>query len=422
MSAAVLVLDVQYRPLMIESWQRAITGVFTGKTEVVEYSKDRTIKGASQEYPMPLVVRVLRSFKRDKLRIKFSRLNIYARDNFTCQYCLSPDQKVLTDDLRWVPLGDIQVGDHLVGFNEEAVPVTGRRFTTSRVEEHMFDAAPLFDVILSDGTRFLATAEHQWLARKGRSESVEWCTTSNLAGKRLPRLFTPWSTENTREAGWLAGVFDGEGWLPDRSFDVAMGQNPGHVLDRAQHELRSRGFDFGLAPVTEGSPCLRLALRGAAREKARFLGQIRPDRLIEQFTADKLGRLRSTDSPTVICVSPAGIGEMVKMRTSTATFIADGFPQHNCGIQFMAEDLTFDHVLPQSKGGKTCWENIVTACGPTGNGCNPRKANRTPEQAGMPLLRKPKKPSYLPMITVKMDIKNVPKEWRPYWSADLTKG
>ena len=175
MSAAVLVLDVQYRPLVVESWQRAITGVFTGKTEVVEYSKDRTIKGASREYPMPMVVRVLRSFKRDKLRIKFYRLNVYARDNFTCQYC---------------------------------------------------------------------------------------------------------------------------------------------------------------------------------------------------------------------------------------------------GVRFMSEDLNLDHVLPQSRGGKTCWENIVASCVP----CNRTKSDRTPEQAGMPLLRRPKKPSYLPMITVKMDIKNVPPEWQPYWSTELTKG
>ena len=422
MSAAVLVLDVQYRPLVIESWQRAITGVFTGKTEVIEYSKDRTIKGASREYPMPTVVRVLRSFKRDKLRIKFSRLNVYARDNFTCQYCLSPDQKILTDDLRWIPLGDLQVGDHLVGFDEEPTPVTGRRFTTSVVEAHSFDTAPLFEVILSDGTQFMATAEHQWLARKGRSESVAWYTTGNIEGKRLPRLFTPWSTEDTKAAGWLSGIFDGEGWLPDGSFDVAMGQNPGPVLDRVQHELRSRDFDFGMGTVSEGSPCLRLALRGPAREKARFLGQIRPDRLLDQFSADKLGRMRATDSPTVVAVIPAGVGDMVKMRTSTATFIADGFPHHNCGVQFMTEDLTFDHVIPQSKGGKTCWENIVTACGPTGNGCNPLKGNRTPEQANMPLLRKPKKPSYLPMITVKMDVNNMPEEWRPYWSVDLSKG
>lgn len=82
----VLFLDSAYRPLRIETWQDAISDYLNGKVEIVEYSRDRTIRGVRESFPMPLVVRVLRSFRRDKIRIKFSRLNIYARDGFTCQY------------------------------------------------------------------------------------------------------------------------------------------------------------------------------------------------------------------------------------------------------------------------------------------------------------------------------------------------
>jgi hypothetical protein len=60
---------------------------FLGKIEVIEYSRDRTIKGVGRDYPMPAVVRLLRRFRRDRQAIKFSRLNIYTRDRFTCQYC-----------------------------------------------------------------------------------------------------------------------------------------------------------------------------------------------------------------------------------------------------------------------------------------------------------------------------------------------
>lgn len=172
MSAAVLYLDVDYRPLRVESWQRAITDYFTGKTEVVEYSRDRTIQGVTQAYPMPSVVRVLRRFRRDRIRIKFSRLNIYARDGFACAYC---------------------------------------------------------------------------------------------------------------------------------------------------------------------------------------------------------------------------------------------------GDRFATEDLTFDHVVPRSHGGRTSWENIVTCCVP----CNAEKANRTPAQAGMALRVKPRKPHYLPAVTVKMDASRIPPEWAGYWSDKL---
>ena len=60
-----------------------------------------------------------------------------------------------------------------------------------------------------------------------------------------------------------------------------------------------------------------------------------------------------------------------------------------CGGHFRLADLTAEHVLPQSKGGRDTWTNLVSACKP----CNLRKANRTPEQARMPLLYVPYVPS-----------------------------
>jgi HNH endonuclease len=60
-----------------------------------------------------------------------------------------------------------------------------------------------------------------------------------------------------------------------------------------------------------------------------------------------------------------------------------------CGITYRVSELTSEHVHPQSKGGKTSWTNLVTACKP----CNMRKGNRTPEQAKMPLLYVPYTPN-----------------------------
>lgn len=60
-----------------------------------------------------------------------------------------------------------------------------------------------------------------------------------------------------------------------------------------------------------------------------------------------------------------------------------------CGKQFNDTDLTIEHVTPESRGGGGHWENIVTAC----RSCNQRKANRTPEEANMPLLYLPYRPN-----------------------------
>jgi hypothetical protein len=77
-------------------------------------------------------------------------------------------------------------------------------------------------------------------------------------------------------------------------------------------------------------------------------------------------------------------------------------------------ELNYDHVVPRKQGGQTTWTNIVTACYP----CNENKAGRTPEQAGMKLLRKPAKPNSLPLHAVYLDSSNVPSVWEPYldWS------
>ena len=57
-----------------------------------------------------------------------------------------------------------------------------------------------------------------------------------------------------------------------------------------------------------------------------------------------------------------------------------------CGKKQQPSDLTLDHIIPESRGGKWGWENLVAACTP----CNRKKANRTPEEAGMTLLHKPR--------------------------------
>jgi len=63
---------------------------------------------------------------------------------------------------------------------------------------------------------------------------------------------------------------------------------------------------------------------------------------------------------------------------------------HFCQYCKAKGELTLDHVMPRSRGGLTTWENLITACKP----CNSRKGDFTPEEANMPLLRKPYKPSF----------------------------
>jgi 5-methylcytosine-specific restriction endonuclease McrA len=60
-------------------------------------------------------------------------------------------------------------------------------------------------------------------------------------------------------------------------------------------------------------------------------------------------------------------------------FLRDRFQCQYCGGSFPSHDLTFDHVVPRSRGGRTTWENVVTAC----SGCNLLKGNRIPSESGL---------------------------------------
>lgn len=77
-------------------------------------------------------------------------------------------------------------------------------------------------------------------------------------------------------------------------------------------------------------------------------------------------------------------------------FARDNHACQYCGSQRPMSQLSLDHVIPRSLGGKTTWENIVCCCLP----CNSRKGGRTPIQAGMKLLSKPIKPSSNPSMVI----------------------
>jgi len=79
-----------------------------------------------------------------------------------------------------------------------------------------------------------------------------------------------------------------------------------------------------------------------------------------------------------------------------------------CAKEEESKVLTIDHVLPRSKGGKNTWENLVAAC----KKCNQKKGDRTPKEANMKLLRKPKKPKSSVLRT--LGNKQIDDLWKNY--------
>ena len=98
----------------------------------------------------------------------------------------------------------------------------------------------------------------------------------------------------------------------------------------------------------------------------------------------------------------------------TNIYRRDGYMCQYCEVSFPPASLTFDHVMPRSRGGDTSWLNIVTSC----QECNRVKGNRTPDEASMPLAREPKEPRWSPFtLGGASHESNHPERWRPYlWS------
>jgi len=100
-------------------------------------------------------------------------------------------------------------------------------------------------------------------------------------------------------------------------------------------------------------------------------------------------------------------------------FARDGNRCQYCGRKFKTSDLSIDHVVPRSRGGRTEWNNVVCAC----LACNVKKGGRTPREAGMHLVRQARQPRFSPVITIRAGSAKY-RSWKQfldaaYWHVEL---
>ncbi len=99
--------------------------------------------------------------------------------------------------------------------------------------------------------------------------------------------------------------------------------------------------------------------------------------------------------------------EMVRFTRSNI-FLRDNYQCQYCGTHPPTHSLTLDHVIPVVYGGPKTWDNIVTSC----RQCNQNKGGRTPQQAKMKLMQKPKKPHWLPFMDTEIQWANLSETFR----------
>lgn len=116
--------------------------------------------------------------------------------------------------------------------------------------------------------------------------------------------------------------------------------------------------------------------------KATFLDRVR---IVAEYDTEVHSPSIAMRLPSVVVLRDYVRPARYPAFTRFNLFLRDGFSCQYCGA---TGEMTFDHVIPRSRGGRTTWENVVAACGR----CNLRKSNMTLRQVGMALNRPPRRP------------------------------
>ncbi len=195
------------------------------------------------------------------------------------------------------------------------------------------------------------------------------------------------------------------------------------VLDAGYQPHRVVGWQRAVQLLLDGrAEIVELyeeTLRSMSREAAKAL------KLSEQATSWFEMGTEHTDADVCVLRMPAVIRLLGKVGRKKAVKFSrinvltrDNWTCQYCGQEKPMRELNYDHVLPRSRGGKTVWENIVSAC----YECNAKKRNRTPEEAGMRLRVQPRKPLSLPLPVLRLEgLRDIPECWRSwlYWTVEL---
>jgi hypothetical protein len=300
--------------------------------------------------------------------------------------CLTAGHRILTADLRWVPVETLKKGDKVLGFDENPPPGLRRGWQVATVSGNDPVEEEVYRLHLSDGTTLEATGDHPFLMR---GATRYWRTVENMyrwmyyrdtngthkredrEGKRnvrgpihFERTLPVWETPDSYAAGYTAGFFDGEGSCsqcekeqrsghPEHTFTVCAYQNDNQMLQKATEYLRDLGFRYSVDP--HGDKCRQVNIRGGAAECLRFLGTLRPPRLLDKFDPSKLGALKTqyADDTCITSIERIGVQVVYGLGTDTGTYVSEGFLSHNTPYHTGQEDT------PYHTGQEEDWEDVL---------------------------------------------------------------
>lgn len=266
-------------------------------------------------------------------------------DNF---YCPTLDQRILTSNLEWKFAGDLKLGDSLVGFDEyptnDGNKINRRKLRPTNITFLTNVKRNILRLEFSDGSTVKCSEEHPWLISTKTSNNQIWKTSIDikndiaLGRKRyINRYIDTWGYNPNRNAGWLAGLYDGEGHLSftnRRGTILAVSQNKGLVFDEIEKVLKEYNIDYSVQR-TGNQNTFSFVNKGGWPKILQFLGEFRSIRLLNKFHASFLDGnfekyLTSMSGPLeIVKVYDEGEEWVAGIETNTHTYFCEGFGAHN---------------------------------------------------------------------------------------------
>lgn len=279
-------------------------------------------------------------------------------------HCVTPETPMLMEDLTWKPAGELVPGDRLISFDEEPTYGRGngnnaRCFAVATVEANGRVEKPCMEIRTDNGQPITASKDHPFMVWRrmtgsGRNMGLVWVNAEDLkVGDQIAKFADPWSDDTAnvsqRDLGWIAGFFDGEGSIKKnesnagyvgRSQELAVHQVDGPVLSKALEILDKMEVDYTLSDGRRssigGKFVHTVRINGGFRGVVRFLGLVRPVRLLNNFEPDwkerGVRRKQTYDLATVTQLTDVGPREVATVQTSTGTFITAGYLSHNTQV------------------------------------------------------------------------------------------
>lgn len=243
---------------------------------------------------------------------------------FRARYCNTPDAPIWMSDGTFKPIGEIKVGDKVMGWTGDDSS-DRRRLVESTVEiVHKRNAPQIIEATMESGSRIKCTPDHFWLAGT-HNKNYQWINIHPESPYRkgiLSKVTNPLPamTEDQKlAAAYIAGIYDGEG---TQSFIAQSMSYNTAIYTRIMDSLRILEIPFTIEKMG-------IRMRGGRDTTNKMINWIKPVKLDWWLQKRLVTQLNRTGDKVISC-KHLGSGEVVSMQTSTGNYVAWGYASKNC--------------------------------------------------------------------------------------------